>query len=81
MAVSQEAEVQRENKKIRRLRLMVDLTCALLHQGRLDREESWALVEGVKRFTLTLFPGREETFEIVYRSKFRRIIEARHPLH
>lgn len=81
MAVSQEAAVQLENKKIRRLRLMVDLTCAILHQGRLNREESWALVEGVRRFALTLFPGREETFEIVYRSKFRRIIEERHPLH
>jgi hypothetical protein len=81
MAVSREAEIQLENKKIRRLRLIVDLACAVLHQGRLDREESWALVEGVKRFALSLFPGREETFEIIYRSKFRRIIEERHPLH
>ena len=81
MAVSSEAEIHLENKKIRKLRLMVDLTCAVLRQGRLNREESWALVEGLKRFALTLFPGREETFEIVYRSKFRRIIEERYPLH
>lgn len=60
---------------------MTDLACALLARGHLNREDSWKLVEGVKQWALTLFPGKEEAFEIIYRPRFRRIIEKRYPLH
>jgi hypothetical protein len=73
--------IPEENKKIRRLRLMTDLACALLARGDLNREDSWKLVEGVKHRVLKLFPGKEEAFEIIYRPRFRRIIEKHHPLH
>jgi hypothetical protein len=81
LAISCDSEILEENKKIRRLRLMADLTCALLARGDLNREDSWKLVEGVKHWALTLFPGKEEAFEIIYRPRFRRIIEKHHPLH
>ena len=81
MANSVDLEVIEENKKIRRLRLMTDLACALLARGHLNREDSWQLVEGVKLWALSLFPGKEEAFEIIYRPRFRRIIEERYPLH
>lgn len=74
-------EVLEENKNIRRLRLMTDLACALLARGHLNREDSWQLVEGVKLWALRLFPDKEDAFEIIYRSRFRRIIEERYPLH
>jgi len=81
MGSSLDREIEQENKNIRRLRFMVDLTCTLLDQTRLSREESWELVEGVKQYALRLFPGKEEAFEIIYRPRLRRIIEARYPLH
>jgi hypothetical protein len=81
LATRGDAEILEENKKIRRLRLMTDLACALLARGDLSREDSWKLVEGVKQWALALFPGKEEAFEIIYRPRFRRIIEARFPLH
>jgi hypothetical protein len=81
LAILYESEVIEENKRIRRLRLMTDLACALLARGDLNREDSWKLVEGVKQWALELFPGKEEAFEIIYRPRFRRIIEKHHPLH
>jgi hypothetical protein len=81
MGNSLDLEIEQENKNIRRLRFMVDLTCILLNQTRLSREESWEMVEGVKQYALRLFPGKEEAFEIIYRPRLRRIIEARYPLH
>jgi hypothetical protein len=81
LATRCDPEVLEENKKIRRLRLMTDLACALLARGDLNREDSWKLVEGVKQWALELFPGKEEAFEIIYRPRFRRIIEKHYPLH
>jgi hypothetical protein len=31
-------------------------------------------VEGVRRFALNLFPGKEETFDIIYVRRFRRLL-------
>ena len=81
MGNSLDLEIELENKKIRRLRFLVDLTCTLLNQTRLSREESWELVEGVRQWALRLFPGKEEAFDLIYRPRFRRIIEERYPLH
>jgi hypothetical protein len=76
-----DSEIIEENIRIRRLRLMTDLACALLARGDLNREDSWKLVAGVKQWALELFPGKEEAFEIIYRPRFRRIIEKHYPLH
>lgn len=74
-------EIIEENKKIRTLRLLVDTACLLLSRGSLNREESWELVERVKAWSVLLFPGKEETFDLIYRPRFRRIIEEHYPLH
>jgi hypothetical protein len=74
-------EILEENKKIKTLRLLVDTTSLLLSRGTLNREESWEMVERVKEWAVILFPGKEETFDLIYRPRFRRIIEERHPLH
>jgi hypothetical protein len=79
--MNQDPEIIAENKKIKTLRLLVDTACLLLSQGNLNREESWALVEKIKQWAVILFPGKEETFELIYHSRFRRIIEERYPLH
>ena len=77
----QDTEVKLENKKIKTLRLLVDTACLQLSQGNLTREESWEMVEKVKQWPVILFPGKEETFDLIYLPRFRRIIEERYPLH
>ncbi|HYA90515.1 MAG TPA: hypothetical protein VEK32_03345 [Thermodesulfobacteriota bacterium] len=40
-------------------------------------EEAQELVENVKRAACGLFPGKEETFELIYRPRFLRAIRER----
>jgi hypothetical protein len=71
------SEVREENRKIRFLRFLVDLSLRSIQQDDLSLEESLKLVEDVKKATCNLFPGKEETFELVYRPRFNRVIQER----
>ena len=66
-----------ENRKIRHLKMMVNLGLALLRQERLSLKEAEQIVESIRRSALRMFPGKESTWEIVYAPRFRRAIEER----
>jgi hypothetical protein len=66
--------VREENKKIRRLRFMVDFSLEYIRTQRLNHDQAIMVVEGVKRFALGLFPEKEETFDIVYAPRFKRLL-------
>lgn len=70
-----EEEVAEENRRIRRLRFLVDFWLQLIMQADLSRDEALQVVEHVKKQACSLFPGKEETFELIYRPRFMRIIE------
>ena len=74
-------DVAAENKRIRMLRLMVDLTVALIYQSGMPREEALERVAGVRRFALRLFPGKEVAFELIYAPKFKRVIREVYGFH
>jgi hypothetical protein len=67
-------DIAEENKKIRFLRLLVDFSMQFILQGNLPFEEALKVIEGVKGHACRLFPGKEETFELIYRPRFRRIL-------
>jgi hypothetical protein len=66
-----------ENRKIRHLKMMVNLGLALLRQERLSLTEAEEIVESIRRSALRMFPGKETTWEIVYAPRFRRAIDER----
>jgi hypothetical protein len=73
-------ELLEEDRRVRFVRMIVNLTCAAIMQGNLSRSEAEALVEGTRGRILQLFPGREETYELLYARRFRRLIdEHTHP--
>ena len=72
-----EKEVREENRKLRYLRFLVDFSILSIQQDDLSLEEARALVENVKRAACSLFPGKEETFELIYRPRFNRVIGER----
>jgi len=72
-----EKELREENRKIRYLRFLVDLSILSIQQDDLVFDEAQKIVENVKRATCGLFPGKEETFELIYRPRFNRVIEER----
>jgi hypothetical protein len=73
----EEKEIKEENKRIRFLRFLVDLSLQEIEQEDISLKEMLRIVEDVKRAACTLFPGKEETFELIYRPRFDRVIQER----
>ena len=73
-------EIKEENRKIQFLRFLVDFSILSIQEGGLPFKEAMNLVEDVKRTACSLFPGKEETFEVVYRLRFNRAIRAAYAL-
>ena len=71
----EEREMKEENRKIRYLRYLVDFSILSIQQEDLSFEEAYQLVEDVKRAACSLFPGKEGTFELIYRQRFQRVIQ------
>jgi hypothetical protein len=74
-------EIREEQKKINRLRFLVDFTISVIYQGHLPLEEVYRLVEGLKHHCVSLFPGKENTFELIYRPRITRAIRKSYLLH
>jgi len=74
---AEKGEVREENRRIRYLRFLVDFSILSIQQDDLSLEAAQQLVEDVKRAACNLFPGKEETFELIYRQRFNRVIEER----
>lgn len=70
-------DIRQEEKNMRRLRFIVDLTEAVLVQSDLTLQESLNLMENTKKAALVLFPGKESVYDLIYTSRFRRIVEER----
>ncbi len=71
----EDKEIREENRRIRFLRFLVDLSLVSIQQSDLSLEEALNVVEEVKRAACNLFPGKEETFDLIYRPRFMRTIE------
>jgi len=73
----EENSVREENRRVRYLRFLVDLSLVSIQQEELSREKAERVVEDVKQAACNLFPGKEETFELIYRPRFQRVIQER----
>ena len=69
-----------EETRLRKLRRIMDLTAALLWQADLTLNEAQKLVADAKQKALELFPDKAETFDLIYGSRFRRILAERYHL-
>ena len=76
-AETEDREVREESRKIRYLRFLVDFSILSIQQDDLLLEEAQAIVENVKRAACSLFPGKEGTFELIYRPRFNRTLQER----
>lgn len=72
------AELAHEQKMIRRLRILVDLTTALIAQDdSLTLEQGWEHVQALKAAAVAMFPGKEEVFDLIYLPRFSRLLAER----
>jgi hypothetical protein len=64
-----------EQRRLRELRVTVDLAAAVIAQGRLSRSEAETLVAATRRRALTLFPDKAHTFDLILAPRLRRLVE------
>ncbi len=60
------------------MRLLVDLTTsALCQDSTMSLEEARRMVKGTEKAVLTLFPGKQRTFDLLLLPRFERILHER----
>ena len=69
-----------EEKRLRRLGRAMDVAAALLWRIDLTLEEARDVVCHAKQTALDLFPDKEETFDLIYAPRFRRILAEKYQL-
>ena len=74
MEMATEAEILEENRRVRRLQLVVDLVTSVLSQSDIPVEEAAELVANTRRFALSLFPDKGPTYDLIYAPRFRRLM-------
>ena len=79
MSIDKEALLA-EERKIRRLGRAMDVAAVLLWQVDLTLEQARDVVDHAKKTALQLFPDKEETFDLIYGSRFRRILVEKYRL-
>ena len=72
--------LQAEETRLKKLRRIMDFTVALLWQADLTLGEAQKLIADAKEKALELFPDKGETFDLVYGSRFRRILAEKYHL-
>ncbi len=78
--MTREAEILEENRKVRRLQLVVDLAMSVIRQSDLPFEEAAELVAAARQFALNLFPDKEQTYDLIYRPRFQRLLNEKYRL-
>jgi hypothetical protein len=72
--VPSDHDLAEEDRRARQLRMIVDLTSSVIMQGGIDGREAQALVAATRRRALELFPGKEDTFDLILAPRFARLI-------
>lgn len=76
--MNEQKQITEENKKIRRLQLMVDLQIQLLYQwNNLRLSEGLKIIDQTRQYALSLFPGTEDVFNLIYRPRMMRVLRER----
>jgi len=71
-----QAEIDEESRRGRRLQILVHLALSTIADGELSIEEAAGVVAATRRVALSLFPGKEDAFDLIYRPKFQRLLHA-----
>jgi len=64
-----------ERRRLRLLKMVVDLTCNVLAQGRMPRPEAEALVAAARKRALELFPDKAGTYALILAPRFARLLD------
>jgi len=73
------AELREEQRKLRRLQIMMDMVMSVIGQSPdLTVEEAAEMVAGSERAALAMFPGKELAFQLLYKPRLQRLMRERY---
>lgn len=73
-----EHSVEEENRKIRRLQMMMNMVMSVLSQDEdLTVEQASELVANSKKAALAMFPDKELAYDLIYRPRLQRLMNER----
>ena len=75
-----EVEILEENRQVRRLQRVVDLVMNVIGQTDMPVEEAAELVAATRQYALRLFPDKEQTYDLIYRPRFQRLLAAKYSM-
>jgi hypothetical protein len=71
-------ETAEENRKIRRLQIMMSMVMAAIAQDpKLTVEEASEMAANAKRAALAMFPDKELAYDLIYRPRLQRLMQER----
>lgn len=69
------ARIEHENKLMRRLHFLVELTFATIAQDQsMTLDQAWDHVHALKAAAVAMFPGKDDTFDLLYLPRFSRLL-------
>ena len=77
--MSLDAEIEAERKKVRRLQFMMSMVMNVIGQNdRMSIEEASELIASARQAALTMFPGKELAYDLIYRPRFQRLLQEKY---
>jgi hypothetical protein len=68
-------EIDAERKRVRRLQFMMSMVMNVISQDvRMPVEEASELIASARKAALTMFPGKELAYDLIYRPRFQRLM-------
>jgi len=71
-------ELKDEQRKLRRLQIMVNMVMSVIGQDlTLTIDEAAEMVADTRRAALAMFPGKELAFDLIYKPRLQRLMRER----
>lgn len=72
-------EVREEQRKLRRLQLMMDMVMSVIGQDEsLTVDEAATMVADSRRAALAMFPDKELAYDLIYKPRLQRLMRERY---
>ena len=75
--MSTREELEEEDRRVRQLRIAVNLALSVIGQTDLTLGQAQEMVAATRGMALRLFPGKELAFDLIYLPRFRRLLAER----
>jgi hypothetical protein len=76
-----QAEIEAERQRVRQLQFMMSMVINVISQdANMPVEEASELIASARKAALSMFPGKELAYDLIYRPRFQRLLTEKYNL-